>query len=293
MTIENGQNNEDQRCSGLIRAHTNESGRKPQVRVMFQFLSMNVFLSFRWKWEINRLMHFLDIDINYHSYSLCVRFSTAWNMWCLMSVSDLSSKCVATPFFAATFSAAFGSVWPRVINRQGHTKTTNTAWTVPIRKMGLNRYQYQHKSFHIQQNKLLRVDFWTIWGFLEMLFPELCDNSCLRWGPPYNSFILGSSLHMCKILMRSSLCVVFSLARTFLASLGRTAAAAAMQLPSVALQTTLFCFALLCCCMNFLPVFLLASLSHFYLVEHTASWHFMAPLIKSHDGTMVSHGDSC
>ena len=60
-----------------------------------------------------------------------------------------------------------------------------------------------------------------------MLFPELCDNSCLRWGPPYNSFILGSSLHMCKILMRSSLCVVFSLARTFLASLGRTAAAAA------------------------------------------------------------------
>ena len=66
-----------------------------------------------------------------------------------------------------------------------------------------------------------------IWGFLEMLFPELCDNSCLRWGPPYNSFILGSSLHMCKILMRSSLCVVFSLARTFLASLGRTAAAAA------------------------------------------------------------------
>ena len=67
----------------------------------------------------------------------------------------------------------------------------------------------------------------NMWGFLEMLFPELCDNSCLRWGPPYNSFILGSSLHMCKILMRSSLCVVFSLARTFLASLGRTAAAAA------------------------------------------------------------------
>ena len=78
---------------------------------------------------------------------------------------------------------------------------------------------------------------WTVWrlgkaeqgGFLEMLFPELCDNSCLRWGPPYNSFILGSSLHMCKILMRSSLCVVFSLARTFFASLGRTAAAAAMH----------------------------------------------------------------
>ena len=62
--------------------------------------------------------------------------------------------------------------------------------------------------------------------FSRILFPELCDNSRLRWGPPYNSFILGSSLHMCKILMRSSLCVVFSLARTFLASLGRTAAAA-------------------------------------------------------------------
>ena len=77
-----------------------------------------------------------------------------------------------------------------------------------------------------------------------MLFPELCDNSCLRWGPPYNSFILGSSLHMCKILMRSSLCVVFSLAWTFLASLGRTAAAAA-AIRSTANHPLLFCTPLL------------------------------------------------
>ena len=90
-------------------------------------------------------------------------------------------------------------------------------------------------SFHLSIYLIVSTKFSSylsvhspiIWGFLEMLFPELCDNSCLRWGPPYNSFILGSSLHMCKILMRSSLCVVFSLARTFLASLGRTAAAAA------------------------------------------------------------------
>ena len=131
-----------------------------------------------------------------------------------------------------------------------------------------------------------------IWGFLEMLFPELCDNSCLRWGPPYNSFILGSSLHMCKILMRSNLCVVFSLARTFLASLGRTAAAAAIR--STANHPLLFCTPLLLyelpAC---LPTCKFVTFHHFYLVEHTASWHFMAPLIKSHDGTMVSHGDSC
>ena len=94
-----------------------------------------------------------------------------------------------------------------------------------------------HKLNYINRNKKIRmiyihsmsIIYVYMWGFLEMLFPELCDNSCLRWGPPYNSFILGSSLHMCKILMRSSLCVVFSLARTFLASLGRTAAAAAMH----------------------------------------------------------------
>ena len=160
------------RINGAVvwSGHTNNSWnretnfcRKRQVSVMFQFLSLDVFFKFQIKVRsINRLMDLLDIGMNYYNYSLCVRFNTAWNMWCLMSVSDLSSKCVATPFFAATFSAAFGSVWPRVINRQAHTKTTKTAWTVPIRKIGLNRYQYQHKSFHIQQNKLLRVDFWTI-----------------------------------------------------------------------------------------------------------------------------------
>ena len=105
-----------------------------------------------------------------------------------------------------------------------------------------------------------------------MLFPELCDNSGLRWGPPYNSFILGSSLHMCKILMRSSLCVVFSLARTFLASLGRTAAAAA-AIRSTANHPLLFCTPLL---MYELPACLptckfVTCLSCGNLVEHTAS----------------------
>lgn len=113
----------------------------------FSFWVWTFFFEFQIKVRsINRLMDLLDIGMNYYNYSLCVRFNTAWNMWCLMSVSDLSSKCVATPFFAATFSAAFGSVWPRVINRQAHTKTTKTARTVPIRKIGLNRYQYQHNS---------------------------------------------------------------------------------------------------------------------------------------------------
>ena len=32
-----------------------------------------------------------------------------------------------------------------------------------------------------------------------MLFPELCDNSSLHWGPLHNAFIFGTSLHIKQI----------------------------------------------------------------------------------------------
>ena len=100
------------------------------------------------------------------------------------------------------------------------------------------------KKKHLSKKQSQKTFTWAFatWGFLEMLFPELCDNSCLRWSPPYNSFILGSSLHMCKILIRSSLCVVFSLARTFLALLGRTVLpCTAAAIRSTANHPLLFC----------------------------------------------------
>ena len=34
---------------------------------------------------------------------------------------------------------------------------------------------------------------------VEILVPELCDNSCLRSGPLHKAFILGTSLHIKQI----------------------------------------------------------------------------------------------
>ena len=50
-----------------------------------------------------------------------------------------------------------------------------------------------------------------------MLAPELCDNSCLRWGPLHNAFVLGTSLHIKQIQRKSTFLVVLTLARTFIA----------------------------------------------------------------------------
>ena len=124
----------------------------------------------------------------------------------------------------------------------------------------------------------------SIWIRLEMLFPELCDNSCLRWGPLHDAFILAPSLHIKQIYRKSTFLVVHTLARIFF-SLTRTCCCCCCCHPQHC-KSPAFCSALVCCCMNFLLVFLLASSvrSHFYLVEHTASWHFMTLLIKSHDG---------
>ena len=118
---------------------------------------------------------------------------------------------------------------------------------------------------------------------LEMLFPELCDNSCLRWGPLHNAFILGTSLHKANLKEINFSCGTYTIARTFF-SLTRTCCCCCCHPQHC--KSPAFCSALVCCCMNFLLVFLLACSvrSHFYFVEHTASWHFMTLLIKSHDG---------
>ena len=66
-----------------------------------------------------------------------------------------------------------------------------------------------------------------MWVLVEILVPELCDNSCLHWGPHHTAFMLGTSLHIKEILRKSTFLVVLTLARTFKAWLGRAAAAAA------------------------------------------------------------------
>ena len=94
-----------------------------------------------------------------------------------------------------------------------------------------------------------------------MLVPELCDNSCLHWGPHQNAFILGTSVHIKQILRKSTFLVVPTLGAD-LYSLTRTRCCCCCCHCCCHPQhckSPAFCFALVCCCMNLLLVFLLAS----------------------------------
>ena len=90
---------------------------------------------------------------------------------------------------------------------------------------------------------------------LKMLFPELCDNLSLRWGPLHNAFILGTSLHIKKIKTHKHF-LWYTLTRIFF-GLTRTCCCQCCCHPQHC-KSPVFCSALVCCCMGFLLVFLLA-----------------------------------
>ena len=128
------------------------------------------------------------------------------------------------------------------------------------------------------------------WGFVETLVPELCDKSCLRWGPHHNAFMSGTPLHKehleeinfsCGFYTRAD---PFSLTRTCYCCCCCCCCCCHCCCDQQHCKSPAFFFALVCCCMNFLLVFLLASSVTFLSCGTHSSVTFMTLLIESHDG---------